>query len=57
MDRILVSSTGIIAVGRKGRGFYRKRGGVDAEVLNLGDNISYADAREIGQYVINAYER
>lgn len=48
--------TSIIAVGRKSRDFYRKRGGVDAEFVNLGDNISYADAREIGQYVINAYE-
>ncbi|WP_276618722.1 ATP synthase F1 subunit gamma [Syntrophomonas wolfei] len=48
--------TGIIAVGRKSRDFYRKRGGVDAEFINLGDNISYADAREIGQYVTNAYE-
>jgi len=47
---------GIIAVGRKARDFYRKRGGVDAEFINLGDNISYADAREIGQYVMNAYE-
>lgn len=49
-------STSIIAVGRKSRDFYRKRGGVDAEFVNLGDNISYADAREIGQYVTNAYE-
>lgn len=49
-------STSIIAVGRKGRDFYRKRGEVDAEFINLGDNVSYADAREIGQYVINAYE-
>lgn len=47
---------GIIAVGRKGRDFFRKRGGVDAEFVNLGDNVSYADAREIGQYVMNAYE-
>jgi len=48
---------GIIAVGRKARDFYRKRtGNVDAEFVNLGDNISYADAREIGQYVISAYE-
>ncbi|MGI5920579.1 MAG: ATP synthase F1 subunit gamma [Syntrophomonadaceae bacterium] len=46
----------IIAVGRKARDFYRKRGGVEAEFVNLGDNISYADAREIGQYVIDAYE-
>jgi F-type H+-transporting ATPase subunit gamma len=48
--------TGIIAVGRKSRDFYRKRGGFDAEFINLGDNISYADAREIAQYVTNAYE-
>lgn len=47
---------GIVAVGRKARDFFRKRGGLDAEFINLGDNISYADAREIGQYVINAYE-
>jgi F-type H+-transporting ATPase subunit gamma len=46
----------IIAVGRKARDFYRKRGGVEAEFVNLGDNISYADAREVGQYVIDAYE-
>ena len=48
--------SGIIAVGRKARDFYRKRGGLDAEFVNLGDNISYADAREIGQYITNAYE-
>jgi F-type H+-transporting ATPase subunit gamma len=49
-------ASGIIAVGSKGRDFYRKRNKLDAEFVNLGDNISYADAREIGQYVINAYE-
>lgn len=48
--------SGIIAVGRKARDFYRKRGGLDAEFVNLGDNVSYADAREIAQYVMNAYE-
>jgi len=47
---------GIIAVGRKGRDFFRKRIGVEAEFVNLGDKISYSDAREISQYVINAYE-
>ncbi len=47
---------GIIAVGRKSRDFYRKRGSIDAEFVALGDNISYADAREVAQYVINAYE-
>ena len=48
--------TGIIAVGRKTRDFYRKRGSIDAEFINLGDNVSYADAREVAQYVMNAYE-
>jgi F-type H+-transporting ATPase subunit gamma len=47
---------GIIAVGRKARDFFRKRGGVEAEYVNLGDKINYADAREISQYVINGYE-
>jgi F-type H+-transporting ATPase subunit gamma len=48
--------TGIIAVGKKSRDFFRKRGGIEAEFINLGDKITYADAREIAQYVINAYE-
>ncbi|MDD3363946.1 MAG: ATP synthase F1 subunit gamma [Syntrophomonas sp.] len=47
---------GIIAVGRKSRDFFRKRIGVEAEYINLGDKINYSDAREITQYVINAYE-
>jgi F-type H+-transporting ATPase subunit gamma len=47
---------GIIAVGKKSRDFFRKRGGLEAEFINLGDRIKYADAREISQYVINAYE-
>ncbi len=46
----------IIAVGRKGRDFYRKRVGLEAEFINIGDNATYSDAREIGQYIINAYE-
>jgi len=47
---------GIIAVGRKARDFYRKRQGLDAEYTNLGDSINYTDAREIAEYIINAYE-
>ncbi|HZK43023.1 MAG TPA: ATP synthase F1 subunit gamma [Syntrophomonadaceae bacterium] len=46
----------IITVGRKARDFFSKRGSVDAEFINLGDDISYADAKEIAQYIINAYE-
>jgi F-type H+-transporting ATPase subunit gamma len=47
---------GIIAVGRKARDFFRKRGGLVAEFVSLGDRINYSDAREISQYVMNAYE-
>ncbi|HHW60983.1 MAG TPA: F0F1 ATP synthase subunit gamma [Syntrophomonadaceae bacterium] len=47
---------GIIAVGRKARDFYIKRQGLDAEFINLGDDVSYTDAREIAQFVMNAYE-
>ena len=50
------AETGIIAVGKKARDFYRKRSGLDAEYTNLGDSVSYADAREVAEYVINAYE-
>ena len=46
----------IIAVGRKARDFYRKRGSLAAEYINLGDHIAYTDAREVAQYVIEAYE-
>ncbi|MBO8157980.1 ATP synthase F1 subunit gamma [Thermosyntropha sp.] len=46
----------VIAVGRKVRDFFRKRGGLVAEYVNLGDVVNYADAREIGQYVMKAYE-
>ncbi|MDD4802737.1 MAG: ATP synthase F1 subunit gamma [Syntrophomonas sp.] len=47
---------GIIAVGKRSRDFFRKRTGLDAEFINLGDKINYTDAREISQYVISAYE-
>lgn len=50
------ADSGIVAVGRKSRDFFRKRGPIDAEFVALGDDISYADAREVAQYVINAYE-
>ncbi|MEA1961413.1 MAG: ATP synthase F1 subunit gamma [Bacillota bacterium] len=46
----------IIAVGRKARDFYRKRGNLEAEFINLGDTVSYADAKEIAEYIMNSYE-
>lgn len=47
----------LVAVGRKGRDFYR-RGKVEtiAEFVGLGDNPSYAQAKEIAQEVISLYE-
>ncbi|MCR4400166.1 MAG: ATP synthase F1 subunit gamma [Syntrophomonadaceae bacterium] len=48
---------GVAAVGRKSRDFFRKRGyKMQGEFVNLGDNISYAHAKEIGQYIIQMYE-
>ena len=47
----------IVAVGRKARDFYRKRVGLEAEYINLGDNVAYADAREIAGFVMDAYEQ
>jgi F-type H+-transporting ATPase subunit gamma len=50
-------SIGITAVGRKSRDFFRKRGfKMQGEFINLGDRISYAHAKEIGQYIIQMYE-
>jgi F-type H+-transporting ATPase subunit gamma len=46
----------VVAVGRKGRDFFRKRGILKAEFVNLGDKVSYADAKEIADYIIHAYE-
>ncbi|MDR1616718.1 MAG: F0F1 ATP synthase subunit gamma [Syntrophomonadaceae bacterium] len=46
----------VIAVGRKASDFYKKRGLLAADFINLGDNISYVDARAVAQYVIEAYE-
>lgn len=47
----------LVAVGRKGRDFF-KRGKVEtiAEFVGLGDNPSYAQAKEIAQEVISLYQ-
>lgn len=47
----------IIAVGRKARDFYRKRKGLKEDFVNLGDNISYTDAKDIADYIMLAYEQ
>jgi len=48
---------GIVAVGRKARDFYRKRGyNLQGDFINLGDNLDYSQAREIGQFISQLYE-
>jgi F-type H+-transporting ATPase subunit gamma len=47
----------VIAVGRKARDFYRKRGyNIQADFINLGDKLDYSQAKEIGQFVAQSYE-
>ncbi|NLV17334.1 MAG: F0F1 ATP synthase subunit gamma [Syntrophomonadaceae bacterium] len=48
---------GIVAVGRRGRDFYRKRGyNLQGDFINLGDNLDYSQAQEIGQFIAQLYE-
>ncbi|MGE5415992.1 MAG: ATP synthase F1 subunit gamma, partial [Acidobacteriota bacterium] len=47
----------IVAVGRKSRDFFRKRGyTLQAEFINLGDKLDYSQAKEIGQFITQMYE-
>lgn len=46
----------LIAVGRKGRDYFRRRGtDIVAEYVNVGNNIGFPLAKEVGQYVIEKY--
>ncbi|MBO8138130.1 MAG: F0F1 ATP synthase subunit gamma [Desulfotomaculum sp.] len=46
----------LITVGRKGRDFFRRReANIAAEFVNLGENISFKQAKEIAQFVIDKY--
>ncbi|MGI6488403.1 MAG: ATP synthase F1 subunit gamma [Syntrophothermaceae bacterium] len=48
---------GICGVGRRGRDFFRKRGfKMQGEFVNLGDDITFTQAKEIGQFIIQLYE-
>ncbi len=47
----------IIAVGRKSRDFFRKRGGhIVAEFLRFGDLITFQSVSSLGEWVLKAYE-
>ena len=45
----------VVAVGKKGRDFFQKRQLIDAEYIQLGDNFSYSDAKNISDYIIEGY--
>lgn len=47
---------GLICVGRKGRDFFRKRGyNIIQQYVGLGENVSFSQAKEIGDYIIEKY--
>lgn len=47
----------LVTVGRKARDFFRKRGyKVEGEFVNIPDNVSYAQGKEIANYVMKMYE-
>lgn len=47
----------LVTVGRKGRDFFRKRNySIAGEFVNLGDQLSYGQAKEVGQFIMKMYE-
>lgn len=48
---------GLIAVGRKGRDYFRRRNNVNmmAEYVNIGEHVNFGKAKEIAQLVIDKY--
>jgi F-type H+-transporting ATPase subunit gamma len=48
----------LIVVGRKSRDFFQRRKyNIAKEYINLGDNIRYASARDIGSFVVEKYSK
>ncbi len=45
----------IAAVGRRAADFFRKRGGLTTDWIGLSDYVNYADAKEIADYIMEAY--
>jgi F-type H+-transporting ATPase subunit gamma len=46
----------LIAIGRKGRDFFRRRGfDIKSEFIGLGENITFSLAKEIGQTLVDYY--
>lgn len=48
----------LLPVGRKGRDFFRRRGfTIESEFVGLGEDIPFAVAKEIGDLLVNYYEK
>ena len=45
----------IAAVGRRAADFFRKRGGLATDWIGLSDYVNYSDAKEIADYIMEAY--
>jgi F-type H+-transporting ATPase subunit gamma len=46
----------VVAVGSKGRNYFKKRDLIDAEYVHLGDSFSYMDTKAIADYIIESYK-
>jgi len=46
---------GVVAVGRRAADFFRKRGGLVTDWTGLSDYVNYSDAKEIADYIMEAY--
>jgi F-type H+-transporting ATPase subunit gamma len=47
--------SGVVAVGRRASDFFKKRGGLVADWTGLSDYVNYSDAKEIADYIMEAY--
>ncbi len=48
----------LVAVGRKGRDFFRRRGfTIESEFVGLGEDIPFGSAKEIGELLVGYYEK
>ncbi len=45
----------VAAVGRRAADFFRKRGGLATDWIGLSDYVNYSDAKEIADYIMEAY--
>jgi F-type H+-transporting ATPase subunit gamma len=48
----------IVAVGKKGKDFFKKRGAnIASEFLHFGDTITFGEIEPLGKWILNAYEK